>query len=111
MLAELAKKDEKLASLKAEKARLERERIVEQVAARTGLPDYLKNRLIGDNEEDLQEDALSLVKELTARKVPTLYSKPPVTDQEISQEELSKYAFSKGHVPMKTTYSNNEVPW
>lgn len=52
----------------------------ERVARRTGLPDNLVDRLRGDTEEDLMEDATSLMGALKAREEPTSPQIPAARD-------------------------------
>jgi len=51
----------------------------ERVARRVGLPEKFIDRLRGDTEEELEDDATSLLEDLPAREGPTT---PPVRDGE-----------------------------
>lgn len=48
--------------LREANARLERDLLIERVAAKHGLPEDLKGRLKGDTEKDLETDAAALAK-------------------------------------------------
>lgn len=105
-MSELDKLKKRLAEVEAEKARIERERVLDRIAAKHKLPGELRDRLKGDSEDELEEDAASLAK-LIVTAAPSL---PNIGAQNggvakpgaISDEELESVAQMMGlPVPKK----------
>jgi hypothetical protein len=61
-MSELEKLKKRLAEVEGEKTRIERERLIDRIAADAKLPVELRDRLRGETEEELREDAKQLAK-------------------------------------------------
>ena len=86
---QLSAANETNATQAAESTRLQTDNLKQRIAAETGLPSAMANRLVGDDEKAIREDAAELLKTIKPqRKAPPMRN--PDADEKPSKDSALK---------------------